>query len=97
MKEITLLPRELKGLMGRLRMGRPIYITSNEKERYQVGELVKSPLGILKVEEVKVVDEVEDHPFLNQLTEEERALITAPFDVIRMTWVRNPGAADGIE
>lgn len=93
--EMTFPKHEYDGLMSRLRLSRPIYTTRtlNEQGKYTEGTLVKTPFGYLEVVEVKTYDKLEDHPFLNELTDKEKSYMEVPpFDVVKLEQPGNTGS-----
>lgn len=89
---ITFPEHEVEGLKERLRQHKVIFTTRCRRERgwYKKGEELDSfQLGILKVEDVVTYQSLSDHPFFEYLTDEEKKLLSTPFDVVKLSWVRN--------
>lgn len=70
---ITFPKNEYKDLLTRLNNNQIIYTTriSNEVNKYQLNEIYDSPFGKLKVVELHHFLLLKDHPFLNELTNEQ--------------------------
>ena len=78
---------ELPVLHQRLCKGEHIVTTRclDEFERYDVGDEVNTKLGVLTVTSIKSCKELSEHPYLDDLTEKERNLLSVgPFDVITL-------------
>ena len=76
---------ELLSYRLRLASGLPAYTTrvSVERGKYQVGQAVDSPLGRIRISEVRSFSSGDTHPFDAELTPQQRQQIRGPFDVIR--------------
>ena len=76
---------ELPEYRLRLSRGQPAYTTrvSAERGQYRVGQAVDSPLGRLRISEVKSHGAGDPHPFDSELTPGQRRQIQGAFDVIR--------------
>ena len=78
---------ELKDLWMRLEKNKPIITTRIEQEhnRYNVGDVVTSPLGKLRVTARESLDDVAKHPFHKELTAKQTALLRGkPYDVLTL-------------
>ena len=78
---------ELKDLWMRLEKNKPIITTRVEQEhnRYNVGDVVTSPLGKLRVTARESLDDVAKHPFHKELTAKQTALLRGkPYDVLTL-------------
>ena len=49
---------------------------SNEKSKYDKGDQVMTPWGVLNVVESKDYNTVDDHPFLDDLSAEQKMMLT---------------------
>lgn len=89
---------EYKGLERRLRGGKGIYTTriSRERGKYKEGQEFMTPWGHkVKVVSVVQLEGVENHPFLDELTEEQRKQIGRhKYDLIRLEKVVRNKADD---
>jgi hypothetical protein len=80
---------EWAALRQRLNEGKPIFTTriSMERERYREGQQVASPLGVLFVDEVRQYANLDEHPFLSELTPAQIRIIqrAGAFAVIKLS------------
>ena len=78
---------ELRAYRLRMALGLPTYTTrvSSERGKYFVGQIVDSPLGKLRIEEVRAYNSWDKHPFHNELTSAQKAQILGAFEVIRFS------------
>ena len=78
---------ELLAYKRRMAIGLPTYTTrvSAERGRYHAGQVVASPLGQLRITEVRAFNDGDPHPFDSELTPAQRRQIRGAFDVIRFT------------
>ena len=76
---------ELLAYRVRMALGLPTYTTrvSAERGKYRVGQAVDSPLGQLRITEVRAFNDGDPHPFDSELTPAQRRQIRGAFDVIR--------------
>jgi len=82
---------EHKSLSSRLRKDQPIYTTrvSAERNKYKVGMIVNSPIGKLKIKSIKQLDNIKEHPFYDELSEEDRNTISRKkMDLIKLVKVK---------
>ncbi|HAU29147.1 MAG TPA: hypothetical protein DCW68_03440 [Rhodospirillaceae bacterium] len=73
MKRIDFPVCEWQDLKKRLSQDLPIYTTRIDREfgKYHPGEVLASELGVLIVENVVQIDSLDQHPFLEELTQEQ--------------------------
>lgn len=73
---------ELAELRARLQAGKTIFTTrvSSEAGKYQIGQLHDSDLGLLQVIGLQHFTHLDDHPFLSELTPEQKQEISTYLD-----------------
>jgi hypothetical protein len=78
---------ELMAYRLRIALGLPTYTTrvSAERGKYRVGQVVDSPHGKLRIDEVHAFEGGSPHPFDRELTPGQRQQIRGAFDVIRFS------------
>ncbi len=66
------------------------YTTRVDREfgLYRVGQVFTTPLGVVEILEVTSYPAGALHPFDRHLTDEERAQIKGPFDVVKFSYQR---------
>jgi hypothetical protein len=77
---------EIEQYIELLSSGHPAYTTRTDKERgkYKPGDVLSTPWGdSIRVEDVQSFDTLEEHPFLSSLTEEQKAQLTSPYDLVK--------------
>ena len=79
MKEINFPKNELVSLKSRIRANLPVYTTriSDEVGKYSVGNIVRTNIDslVLIIREIIRIDNLSEHPFLDELTTEQKKLI----------------------
>jgi GNAT superfamily N-acetyltransferase len=78
---------EIEDLRSRLAAGKNIFTSrmSAEKGKYREGETLESPLGQIVVKGVRSFKDVEEHPFLSELTAAQRKQLRGhPFDLVEL-------------
>jgi len=88
---------EKEALLVRLKAGKSIFTSrmSAEKGKYREGETLESPLGPLMVKGVRSFKDVKEHPFLSELTEDQRRQLRGhPFDLVELGKKDRVEAAD---
>jgi DNA polymerase III delta prime subunit len=92
-KEFMFFPKnEYLQLKKRLDEGKDIYTTRINKEygKYKDNQIVDSPFGELKVIEVTKINDLSDHPFLNELTSYDKKVLKGHrMELIRLIKVSN--------
>jgi len=75
---ITFPQKEWPAYRQLLQEGLPIYTTCVQAEvgRYQEGKVYRSQLGPLRVVSVTRFERLEDHPFLSELTDYQKSVIS---------------------
>lgn len=70
---------EHRELIGRFDRQGCAYTTrvSDEADRYKVGDILETPWkSRVRVSEIRAFDDINDHPFLDQLTQKQIGLIS---------------------
>ena len=77
---------EQNDLKKRLKDDKEIYTTrvSDEQGKYEKDDILQSPLGKLKVKEVKTYKKLEDHPFIDELTDKQKKQIDEEYDLVEL-------------
>jgi 2'-5' RNA ligase len=78
---------ELAALTERLAGGKTIGTTriSDERGKYKVGDVLPSELGQLRVRSVISGSDLPEHPYLAELTDEQKTILTGqPFDYVEL-------------
>ena len=80
---ITFPQKEWPAYKKLLQEGLPIYTTRVQAEvgRYQVGKVYRSQLGQLKVVAIKKLQHLEDHPFLDELSDYQKGVIARSLEI----------------
>ena len=87
-RDISFPKSEQSLLKKRLDQGKDIYTTQikDEKGKYKVGDVLKSPIGKLKVVSVKEDVTVKNFPFKDELSKKQlKAVFKEPWDLVRLT------------
>ena len=86
-RKMTFPAAEIPALKQRLQSVGYAYTTRVDAEqgRWKAGEIVESPLGSLRIVAVKTLEDLARHPFLNELSPEQRAVLSKynKLDVIK--------------
>lgn len=74
-KTMSFPEEEYIALKDRLDNEKPIYTTrvDAEADMWEMDQVVKSPFGLLKIVDIDKIDKLSDHPFLDELTFEQKA------------------------
>jgi hypothetical protein len=83
---------EYESLKKRLSKNKPIYTTriKDEQNKYDLNDIVLSPFGYLKVSDIQTFSKIQDHPFYDNLSIDEKETIKDHiFDVLKLNklWV----------
>jgi hypothetical protein len=97
MKKMTFPEDEVSSVNSRLQENRAVYTTrvSEESEKYIRGDIVQTNLtpSSLIVEKIVRLNSLKEHPFLDQLTNDQQreiAMYEPPYDLIRLVSIVPP-------
>ena len=74
-KTMSFPEEEYIALKDRLDNEKPIYTTrvDTEADMWEMDQVVKSPFGLLKIVDIDEIHDLQDHPFLDELTFDQKA------------------------